>query len=301
MSLRHTIMQQNFDSVLEPAARGRPAKLTIRLKVALLPLDPSAVVDPQGTTIPTPTHLADTALQIRQGQVLDYNRRPFRCRSWLRSDWNKYQIRFKRAVEHAWNNQMILLPTPSGDPNDDLSDADYRQLISGPGKRAYVEGAIDIQLMPAGSRGHATMEVVYLENNPGGRHFRVWMDRISNESVQFTRHHHPDWPGWSTGQITVAHEVGHWLKGLSKSHFEHIDAQHARTLPAAQRGTVQYGRTLGRKAALMGSGSLITGHEAGPWLTRIRRHTSMKFGWTMMHSHYFRKVANELTDREKRR
>jgi hypothetical protein len=299
MALRHTIMQDNFDSVLEPAAPGRPAKLTIRLKVALLPLDPSDVVDPQGTTTPIPTHLADGAAQIRQGLVLDYNNRAFRCRSWLRSDWNKYQIRFKRAVEHAWNNQMILLPTPGRDPNDNLSDADYRQFMAGPGKRAYVEGAIDIQLMPAGAPGHATMEVVYLENNPG-RHFRVWMDRISNESVQFARHGHSDWPGWSTGQITAAHEVGHWLKGLSETHFEHIDAEHARTLPAAQRGKAQYGRTLGRKAALMGSGSLVTEHEAGPWLTRMRRHTSMKFGWSMMHSHHFRQVASELSDREKR-
>jgi hypothetical protein len=298
MSLRHTMMQENFDSVLEPAAPGRPAKLTIRLKVALLPLDPSAAVDPRGTTLPIPTHLADSAAQIRQGQVRDYNRNLFKCRSWLRSDWNKYQIRFIRAVEHAWNNQMILLPTPSSDPNDGLSDADYRQLMAGPGQRAYVEGAIDIQVVPPGGNAHATMEVVYLENNPG--HFRVWMHRISDQSVQFASHGHPDWPGWSTGQITAAHEVGHWLKGLTESHFEHIDADHAKTLPVAQRARAQYGRTLGRKAALMGSGSLVTEHEAGPWLTRMRRHTSMKFGWSMMHSHYFRKVANELSDREKR-
>jgi hypothetical protein len=299
MSLRHTIQQDNFDSVLEPAAPGRPAKLTIRLKVELLPLDPSAVVDPQGTTVPIPTHLAASAAQIRQGTVLDYNSRLFKCRSWLTSDWNQYKIRFKRAVEHAWNNQMILLPTPSSDPADGLSDEDYRQLMTGSGKRAYVEGAIDIQLVPIGGNSHATIEVVYLENNPG-RHFRVWMDRITNESVQFASHGDAKWPGWSTGQITAAHEVGHWLKSLTETHFEHIDAQYAKTLPAGQRAKAQYGRTLGRKGSLMGSGSLVTEHEAGPWLTRLRRHTSMKFGWTMMHRHYFGMVANELSDREKR-
>lgn len=299
MTVRHTIVQDNFDSILEPAAPGRPAKLTIRLKVELLPVDPSAAIDPQGNIVPTPTHLSETAAGITQGQVLDYNNRLFKCRSWLTSDWNQYKIRFKQAVEHAWNNQMILLPTPGSDPNDDLSDDDYRQLMAGRGTRAYVEGAIDIELVAIGGNSHATMEVVYLENNPG-RHFRVWMDRISNESVQFATHTDKKWPGWSTGQITVAHEVGHWLKGLNETHFGHIDAEYAKTLPAAQRASIQYGRTLGRKASLMGDGSLVTEYEAGPWLTRLRRHTSMRFGWTMMHRHYFTQVANQLTDREKR-
>jgi hypothetical protein len=46
--------------------------------------------------------------------------------------------------------------------------------------------------------------------------------------------------------------------------------------------------------------SLVTEHEARPWLARIRRQMSMKLGWTMMHSIHFRRIMNELTDREKR-
>ena len=296
MTLRQTIMQPNFDSVLEAAKPGRPAKLTIRLKVTFVPLDPSIpwVAESPGSP---PTHLADGMANVRRGLVLDYNDNPVACRSWLVPEWNAYKIRAKRAVEHAWNNQLILLPTDSGFANDALSDADYRQLMSNPNVRAHVEGAIDIDFMPTNMAGHALIEVVHLDNAGAG--FRVWMHRISDESVQFASHGHSDWPGWRTGQITIAHEIGHWLRDLNATHFEHIDAAYAKTLPAAQRAKAQYGHTLGKKAALMGGGSELTEHEAQPWLTRIRRQTSMKFGWSMMHAIRFRRIMNETTDREK--
>ena len=289
-------MQGNFNSVLDPAQAGRPAKLMIHLKVTLVPLDPSIPWQPLSPGSP-PTHLANSMANVRRGQVLDYNNRPFACRSWLVPEWNAYKIRFKRAVEHGWNNQLILLPTDSGDPNDALSDADYRQLISNPNVRAHVEGAIDIALMPTNIAGHALIEVAHLDNP--GAHFRVWMHRITDESVQFTTFHDPKWPGWSTGQITVAHEVGHWLRGVNATHFDHIDAAYAKTRPLAERAKVQYGRTLGRKEALMGDGSVVTEHEARPWLARIRRQSSMKLGWSMIHAIEFRKIMNETTDREK--
>lgn len=41
MVFRPTIMERNFDSVLHPAQSGRPAQLVIRLRVNLLPYDPS--------------------------------------------------------------------------------------------------------------------------------------------------------------------------------------------------------------------------------------------------------------------
>ena len=113
MTLRRTIMQPNYDSVLDPAEAGRPAKLTIRLKVTLVPLDPSMYWVPESPGSP-PTHLADSMANVRRGLVLDYNNTPVTCRSWLVPEWNAYKIRVKRAVEHAWNNQMILLPTESG-------------------------------------------------------------------------------------------------------------------------------------------------------------------------------------------
>jgi hypothetical protein len=294
MTLQRTIMQDNFDSVLDSAMPGQPAKLTIRLKVQLVPLDPSIAWVPLSPGSP-PTHLADSMANVRRGQVLDYNNRPVACRSWLVPEWNAYKIRFKRAVEHAWNNQLILLPTENGDT---LSDADYRQLISNANVRAHVEGAIDIELMPPNAVGHTLIEVVHLEN--AGADFRVWMHRISDESVQFARHGHSNWPGWTTGQITAAHEVGHWLRDLNATHFEHVDAEYAKTLPAAQRAKAQYGHTLGKKSALMGGGSEVTEHEAQPWLTRIRRQTPMKLGWSMMHAIRFNRVMNEGTDREKR-
>ena len=126
------------------------------------------------------------------------------------------------------------------------------------------------------------------------------MHRITDESVQFHRHYDSDWPDWSTLQITAAHEAGHWLKSLSATHFEHIDAAYAKTLPtAAQRATKQYGRSTGREAALMGKGSVITEHEARPWLTRIRRHTPMTLGWSMIHRIEFDKIKYRIGERQK--
>jgi hypothetical protein len=290
-------MQPNYDSVLDPAEAGRPAKLTIRLKVTLVPLDPSIPWVPKSPGSP-PTHLADSMAHVRRGQVLDYNNNPVTCRSWLVPEWNAYKIRFKRAVEHGWNNQLILLPTDSSDPNEVLGDADYRQLMSNPNVRAHVQGAIDIALMPMNTAGHALIEVAHLDTP--GTTFRVWMHRITDESVQFATHGHSNWPGWHTGQITVAHEIGHWLRDLGAPLFEHVDAAYAKTLPVAQRAKAQYGHTLGKKAALMGGGSELTEHEAKPWLSRIRQQTPLKHGWSMMHAIRFRRIMNETTDREKR-
>jgi hypothetical protein len=89
------------------------------------------------------------------------------------------------------------------------------------------------------------------------------------------------------------------LKSLSESHFEHIDAAYARTLPAAQRAKKQYGRNIGREAALMGAGSVVTEHEARPWLTRIRRHTSIILGWSMIHRIEFDKIKYNIGSRQK--
>ncbi len=298
MSIRHTIQQANYDTVIEPAAPGRAARLTIRLKVVLIPLDPTVPWVAGSAGMP-PFHIATGASPVRRGLVNDYlNSRSVPCRSFTAAEWNAYQIAFKQAVERGWNNQLIMLPDEPEDGSDGLSDEDFRYFIGSPHVQAHAEGAIDIALMPLTAAGHAQIEVTHLET-PGDA-FRVWMNRITDESVQFQRHYDSDWPDWSTQQITAAHEAGHWLKSLSASHFEHIDAEYAKTLPAAQRAKKQYGRSIGREQALMGKGSVVTEHEARPWLTRIRRHTPMKLGWTMMHRVEFDRIKYEIGERQKK-
>ena len=265
--------------MIEPARPDRAARLGIRLKVTLIPLDPSVpwVAGSVGTP---PSHIATAASPVKYGLVNDYlNRRSVPCRSFTTAEWNSFGIAFKQAVERGWNNQLILLPEEPKDGSGGLNDQDYRYFMGSPIVQAHAEGALEIAVMPANVPGHAQIEVVHLVTP--GDDFRVWMDRITDESVQFHRHYHSDWPEWSTLQITAAHEAGHWLKALSETHFEHIDAAYARTLPtAALRATKQYGRSLGREDALMGKGSVVTEHEARSWLTRIRRHTPMTLGWS---------------------
>jgi hypothetical protein len=89
-------------------------------------------------------------------------------------------------------------------------------------------------------------------------------------------------------QVAAAHEVGHWLHDPSEAYLEHIDHAHAATLPEAERDDAEYGRTLGRRVATMGSGNLCTDHEAKPWLGRIGQHVSTLAGWTFMHRIHFR-------------
>ena len=94
MALRNSIAQENFDSVLEPAAPGRPAKLTIQLRVALQPIDPQAIVDPQGTITPVPFHLADNDRQRNTGTVQDADDDWYNCSSFTRAEWAAWKSRF---------------------------------------------------------------------------------------------------------------------------------------------------------------------------------------------------------------
>jgi hypothetical protein len=54
MSIHRTIIQSNYDSVLDPAAGASAARLTIALKVTLVPLDPTAGASPPVRMSPGP-------------------------------------------------------------------------------------------------------------------------------------------------------------------------------------------------------------------------------------------------------
>jgi len=299
MALRQAIVQTNFDSVLRPAQPGQPAKLTIQLRVTLVPLDPL----PTNPSVQHPAHLTKDMANVHRGPVRDYNKKNVACRSWLASEWDTFKTRFKQAVEHSWNNQLILLPTDSGVAGDELSDEDYRQLISDAKIQAHVEGALEITVVPINSTtSHALIEVAHLEK-PGTK-FRDQLHRISDESVQFARHtYNKKWPGWFTGQIAAAHEVGHWLRvDLSADKFPHTDWEYAQSLKRQGKKEwkqEQYGHTMGKREGLMGEGSVVTEYEALPWLIRIRRHTSLKLGWTPIHKIRFARVAHEVSERQK--
>lgn len=307
MAIRASILEPNYDSFFDRAGPGRPAQLRIRLKVTLIPLDPSTAWarTGQAARLPgaapgplPPSHLAASQAQIKRGNVVDASQQPVRCRSWLVSEWQEFTRRFKKTVEHSWNNQMVFLPVEKGDA---LSDADFAQLIGDPRIPAHVAGVLEVDLQPPGAASHAIIEVAHLAN-PGDT-FRDRMTRITDESVQFgfnrfTAGRARGITG-KTGQVAAAHEVGHWLRNPGSRVFDHVDRTYALTLPRAQQDNAQYGRTLGRYYSLMGGGSVVTEHDAAPWLSRLRRQTPMKLGWIYVHRLHFRPRPEDISERQK--
>ena len=311
MAIRFSILEPNFDSFFDRAVPGRPALLRIRLKVILIPLDPTTPWARAGhsSKLPgappgplPPWRLAANQAGVKRGNVLDASGQAVSCQTWLASEWPQFTRRFKHSVENAWNNQMVFLPVESGDPAESLSDADFRQMIGNPRMPAHVEGALEIDLQGPGAAAHAIIEVAHLAN-PGAT-FRDRMTRITDESVHFSPHAFTFGAsrgiGGDTGQITAAHEVGHWLRSPGEKVFEHIDRQYALTLPPAQQDDAQYGRMLGRFQSMMGGGSVVGDQEATPWITRLRRHTSMKTGWVFVHKLRFHWSPDDVSARQKR-
>ena len=306
MTIRRTIMEPNFDSVLNPASGGDAAKLTIAIRVGLVPLDPRAGGSQPVRMSPGPAYLAHGAADMQSGNVVDVNGTAVKCHSWTAPEWNAFQIQFKQVVERFWNNQIILLPDDEGDPRDVLSDAEYNEFVANPRIRARAEGALRVSLLPGGGAGQAMIEVVRQDNPSAG--FRDQMSRISDQSIFFKRHHDARWPDAFFGQASAAHEVGHWLHNVVSPLFEHEDADYAKKLTQNPGETAaqfqkrvdheQYGHTLGKRVALMGGGDLLTEYDAGPWLSRIRRHTH-RLGWTYMHRVNFGMIQADITPRQR--
>ncbi len=300
---RPAIKESNFDSVLHSALPNQPARLVIRLKVRLLARDPSVSIV-TGDLV-RHEHLARHMGEVRTGDVLDGEGRRWRCRSWLESEFNAFCIKFKKMVELAWNNQLILLPPDGSEPGAEISDAVFREFISAPNVPAHIRGGLEIALVPfgTGTTPHAFIEVVKLEK-PSGHQFRSFAARITDEDVEFSSA--MDHTGYSHRQITAAHEVGHWLgRPVSISEpgrfMPHVDAERCAADPHHQlNDDCEYGRTLSKRMAMMGIGSLVTEYEAKPWLMRVRRHTMVLFGWNIMHRIPFDRGRIAVSERQKR-
>ncbi len=302
MGIRWTIKEDNYDSVLEPAQSGHPAKLTIRLKVDVFPKDPSRHEDrAAGQYL---GYLSQNADDIRTGWVEDANHNIFKCRSWLVKEFNEFKITFKRMVELSWNNQMILLPPNEIKDGDGLTDRDYLQFVGKPEVPAHIRCALDIQLMPLGP-APVVIEAARLDTRQDHR-FRSFQRLITNEDVEFTTSRDYHWPSLAINQVAAAHEVGHWLGGVGSKtdenrYLQHVDAEYCSTLPEDQKDDeCEYGHTGGKRIAMMGAGTLVTEYEARPWLTRIQRHTHALFGWTTVHRVHFESGNIPVSERQQR-
>jgi len=276
MFRRQTIQESNFDSVMRAAATGTPAQLTIRLKIALLARDPSGPGQfnwGKGSAFTT-EHLSRPGEDPHKGKVADGDGVLWDCLSWYETEFNAFRIKFKRIVELAWNNQLILLPPDGSDPAANIGDDTFRDFVSSRTVPAHVRCGLEVALVStANKRGfHAWMEAVKLAKKPVAGAFRSYAQRITEEDVEFER------SSGSLRQVVAAHEVGHWLGkpvGLTvpERFLGHVDPE--------------YGRTLSKRMAMMGMGSLVTPFEAAPFLLRAVRHTGLLTGWRVMHRIHF--------------
>ena len=282
MTIHHVVKERNFDSVFQSAKGSASAKLTIKLKVELFALDPSVADSPGGGE--HPVHIVNSLSHAKRGLVIDADDDTIMCRSWVTHEWEEFKTKFKKMVEMSWNNQMILLP---GGPKKGAGSHvnDYKTMLATERAPAHVECALELDLTSNGA--HAEIEVARKVDKR--REFRSDMDRIVDTDVEFSTTTMKGFRDRKIFQVTAAHEVGHWLRDVDKTHFSHVDWEYAKTLPAAERAHAQYGHTLGKHVAMMGGGNLCTEHEAQPWLSRIGRHVSTLAGWKFMHRIPFRK------------
>jgi len=281
MTVFHEVKQPNFDSVFEPAAGSRSAELTIKLNVDLLPLDPELADSPMGPQ--HPVRLVNNLAHAKNGLVTDADNGLIMCRTWLTHEWFEFKIRFKKMVEMSWNNQMILLPGRPA-PRARSHDKDYKQMLANPRAPAHVECALELDVNSKGA--HAVIEVAYKVDK--ARDFRSDMHRIVDTDVEFETSTMKGFRKRKIFQVTAAHEVGHWLRDLSKPSLHHVDWEYAKTLPPDEREDASYGHVLGKRVAMMGSGNLCTEYEAKPWLGRIGQHVNTVSGWSFMHRVHFR-------------
>jgi hypothetical protein len=303
MALRKTIKQDNFDSVFDPAQSGRPAKLTIRIKVTMFPRDPRAHYHAgPGNHIGVLSRSVNEAVT---GWVEDASHNLYQCRSWTEAEFNSFKITFKRMVELSWNNQLFLVPPDNGPDDHGLSDDDYLKFVSSPKVPAHVECALDVELMPALRSSEAVIEAVRLVKRENHT-FHSWQHMITNEDIEFQSRRDSRWPSLGFHQIAAAHEVGHWLAGPApltdpQRYLPHIDSEYCSKLPGYQvNDDCDYGHTPSKRAGIMGDGNLVTEYEAKPWLYRMMRHSHVLFGWTMVHRIHFANGAVPVSARQKR-
>jgi len=164
MFRRQTIQEANFDSVMRPAATGIPAQLSIRLKIILLARDPSVPAQFKKGTVFAAEYLSRPGEEPHTGKVADADGRLWDCRSWYEAEFNSFRIKFKRMVELAWNNQLILLPPDGSDPTATISDDTFRDFVSSRSVPAHLRCGLEVAMVPpANKRGfHAWMEAVRL-------------------------------------------------------------------------------------------------------------------------------------------
>jgi hypothetical protein len=303
MISRMTIVAKNYDSVLHAAQPAKPAQLIIRMRVMLVPLDPAnQKLDLEGPSFSSA--LARDNRGVTKGVVRDYDERLFRCQTWVESEYNAFCIKFKKMVELSWNNQLILLPPDGTGYIGEMSDANYRDFIGSPHVPAHVQCCLDIQVISMmsnsrqrGKEPHVFMQVVRLDN-PANGEFRSSAWRITNEDVEFRRA--------PFLQVAAAHEIGHWMGSPvpltdRRRYMDHVDQEACQLMSNYQPGDdCSYGRTAGRKRAMMGMGQLVTPYEAESWLSRVRLHTNALVGWDAVHRVHFNNGRFPVSDRQER-
>lgn len=304
MPIRRLIAdRKTFNSTLDPARDGLAAQLRLSLDIALIPYDPANPSSANGYLAPSAGERFRRVGSVNFDETEKSPDNIFPAESWTTGGFATFCRNFKQTVERGWNNQIILLP-PEGDGDGEMTDSDFRQFIADRTLPAHLVCSLEVNLVRRlvhsvlirVAKLLAVSDQSY-EAFPPTVHHGLLDDRSlrprtnqHNSGVQFT-------------QVPAVHEVGHWLGHSPLSPdgvFQHVDFAAAKARGLPPNSEEEYGLTVKRARSIMGMGLVATEHDAGPWMTRARRHTGALYGWRYVHRIQFDSGSVPVSARQKR-
>lgn len=222
-----------IDSIFErgdTGNTGQNASLTLKVKVKLVRVEP-----PGSAATGTVNHGLEHNISIDR---------------WSDADWNTFVQKFRRACVDTWSNKLWLIPQ-----HNRLSR------VVGAGRNMTVSPNISCLLDVAmvSSNSHLTCRVI----NPTGTFSRSSMSR-QRQLGHLDIH---DVDPKSSGQVPVAHELGHYL---GYSHVGGPGNEGNRYCTSATNPVVICNAH--SRGDIMGGGTRVEEWHARAWQNRVARH-----------------------------
>ena len=231
----------SFDAHLnrDTRSRMRNAELTLKLRLCLQPVNP-----PGG-----------------EGTAQDSDGKTFDIRAWRDSEWARWQRRFLRTLNRAWNGKFWLRP-PIGHKGLLWPETD-------PTHQCFVACKFDARTVTQQKGAHAIIPVVRLKRFKGSGNFRSNSLLYSNYDIRGE-------PVNSDGRLffTHVHEIGH-LIGLDHPGIDKPEC-------VKDGDPACYTDEKGDGTGIMGHGWRFYARHAAPWVKAAAALTNTREGqWSV--------------------